>query len=51
MVRLLSRTTGREEKEARMLVNLTGQLRVNQIVDPAKGVRMEVPAWVFGIEK
>ncbi len=51
MVRLLSRSTGRGEKESRMLVNLTGQLRVNQIVDPAKGARMEVPAWVFGVEK
>ncbi len=49
MVRLLCRITGREEKEARMLVNLTGQLRINQIVDPAKGARMEVPSWVFGI--
>jgi len=50
MVRLLCRATGREEKEARMLVNLAGQLRVNQIVDPAKGARMELPSWVFGVD-
>jgi len=49
MVRLLGRATGRDEKEARMLVNLIGQLRINQIVDPAKGARMEVPSWVFGL--
>ncbi len=50
MVQLLARTTGRTDKDARMLVNLVGNLRINQIVDPAKGARMEVPAWVFGIK-
>ncbi len=49
MVRLICLSTGREEKEARMLVNLMGQLRINQIVDPAKGARMELPSWVFGV--
>jgi acetamidase/formamidase len=41
--------TGRTKNEARILVGLTGKLRINQIVDPAKGARMEVPSWVFGI--
>jgi amidase len=49
MVNLLSRMTGQTEKDARMLVNLTGNLRINQIVDGAKGARMEMPSWVFGI--
>ena len=49
MVRLLCRATGRKPKEARMLVNLLGQLRINQIVDPAKGARMEMPSWLFGL--
>ncbi|NWG13847.1 MAG: acetamidase/formamidase family protein [Acidobacteria bacterium] len=50
MARLLAATTGRTEKDARMLVNLLGNLKINQIVDPAKGARMEMPAWVFGIK-
>ena len=49
MVRLLAKTTGRAEKDARMLVNLLGNLRINQIVDPAKGARMEMPSWIFGL--
>lgn len=49
MIKLLHQLTGRSEKESRLLVGLTGKLRINQIVDPAKGARMEVPAWVFGI--
>ncbi len=49
MVKLLAAKTGREEKDARMLVNLVGNLRVNQIVDPTKGARMEVPGWAFGL--
>jgi amidase len=48
MVKLLSRQSRREEQEARLLVNLLGRLRVNQIVDPKKGARMEMPAWIFG---
>ncbi len=48
MIKLLQQKTGRSEKESRLLVGLTGKLRINQIVDPAKGARMEVPAWVFG---
>jgi amidase len=51
MVNLLSRTTGRAEKDARMLVNLTGNLRISQIVDGAKGARMEMPSWAFGMQK
>lgn len=50
MVRLVAKSTGRPEAQARMLVNLVGNLKVNQIVDPAKGARMEVPAWIFGID-
>ena len=50
MVLLVSKLTNRSERDARMLVNLTGNLRINQIVDPAKGARMEVPKWVFGIQ-
>ena len=49
MISLLQHKTGRTEKESRLLVGLTGNLKINQIVDPAKGVRMEVPSWVFGI--
>ena len=49
MSNLLSRVTGRPEKETRALINLVGFLRVNQIVDTTKGARMEVPAWVFGV--
>ncbi|OGG03134.1 MAG: hypothetical protein A3F83_09450 [Candidatus Glassbacteria bacterium RIFCSPLOWO2_12_FULL_58_11] len=49
MVELLARVTGRNPKEARAIVNLTGDLRITQIVDPAKGARMEVPGWVFGV--
>jgi amidase len=49
MVRLLQKKTGKNEKEARLLVGLTGKLRINQIVDPTKGARMEVPSWVLGI--
>lgn len=50
MVRLLSQATGRAEKEARMLVNLVGNLRISQIVDSAKGARMEMPSWAFGMQ-
>jgi amidase len=49
MIILLRNKTGRTEQEARLLVGLTGQLKINQIVDPNKGARMEVPSWVFGI--
>jgi amidase len=49
MVTLILNRTGRTEQEARLLVGLTGQLKINQIVDPNKGARMEVPSWVFGI--
>ncbi|HVN80360.1 MAG TPA: acetamidase/formamidase family protein [Terriglobia bacterium] len=49
MVGLVSKFTNRSEKDARMLVNLVGNLRINQIVDPAKGARMEVPTWLFGM--
>jgi amidase len=44
MVRLVAAFTGRDEKSARMLVNLAGDLRVNQIVDSALGARMELPS-------
>ena len=50
MINLLRMKTGRSEKEARLLVGLTGNLKINQIVDPTKGARMEVPSWVFGIK-
>jgi len=46
---LLRNKTGRTGKESRLLVGLTGNLKINQIVDPTKGARMEVPSWVFGI--
>ena len=49
MVALLRERTGRTEEEARLLVGLTGKLKINQIVDPTKGARMEVPSWIFGI--
>ncbi len=49
MVKLLQLKTGRTKQEARLLVGLTGKLRINQIVDPTKGARMEVPSWVFGV--
>jgi amidase len=49
MVTLISNKTGRSEEDARLLVGLTGKLKINQIVDPAMGARMEVPSWVFGI--
>ena len=49
MVKLLQKKTNYNEEEARLLVGLTGKLRINQIVDPTKGARMEVPSWVFGI--
>ena len=49
MITLLQKKTGRTKNEARLLVGLTGKLRINQIVDPTKGARMEVPSWVFGI--
>jgi amidase len=49
MVSLLTTFSGRPADEARLLVGMTGNLRINQIVDPTKGARMEVPAWVFGI--
>ncbi len=47
MVALVERSSGRGDGESRVLVNLIGRLIVNQIVDPAKGARMEMPAWVF----
>ena len=50
MIKILREKTGRTEKEARLLVGLTGKLKINQIVDPTKGARMEVPSWVFGIK-
>ncbi|HCU18951.1 MAG TPA: hypothetical protein DF818_06700, partial [Bacteroidales bacterium] len=49
MITLLQKKTGRTKAEARLLVGLNGKLRINQIVDPTKGARMEVPSWVFGI--
>jgi amidase len=49
MAKFLAAKTGRAEKDARLLVNLVGNVRVNQIVDGAKGARMEVPSWAFGI--
>jgi amidase len=49
MVALLRHRTGRTDNESRLLVGLMGQLKINQIVDPTKGVRMEVPSWIFGI--
>ena len=49
MIKMLQKKTGRTKDESRLLVGLTGKLRINQIVDPTKGARMEVPSWVFGI--
>jgi len=49
MIKLLQQISDRSKEEARLLVGLTGNLKINQIVDPTKGVRMEVPSWVFGI--
>ncbi|MCE5270337.1 acetamidase/formamidase family protein [bacterium] len=49
MVALLRQVTGREEEVARQLVNVLGELKITQIVDPAKGARMELPSWVFGV--
>jgi amidase len=51
MVGLLARVSGRTEKDARMLVNLVGNLKINQIVDGAKGARMEMPSWAFGLRQ
>ncbi|MEA1996489.1 MAG: acetamidase/formamidase family protein [Gemmatimonadota bacterium] len=48
MADLVAAVTGRPEREARMLVSMAGNLKINQIVDPWKGARMEVPSWVFG---
>ncbi|HXK62123.1 MAG TPA: hypothetical protein PLP42_19740 [Acidobacteriota bacterium] len=47
MIKLVAAMSGRPEGESRVLVNLLGRLIVNQIVDPSKGARMEMPAWVF----
>jgi len=47
MVALVARTSGRPDDESRVLVNFLGRLIVNQIVDPSKGARMEMPTWVF----
>lgn len=49
MIKLVQKKTGRNRDDARLLVGLTGKLRINQIVDPTKGARMEVPSWIFGI--
>lgn len=49
MIALLQKKTGRTKDEAHLLVGFTGNLRINQIVDPTKGARMEVPSWVFGV--
>jgi amidase len=49
MAKLLAAKTGRDEKDARIIVNLVGNLRINQIVDGARGARMEVPSWAFGV--
>jgi amidase len=49
MIKLVVIKTGRTKQEARLLVGLTGKLKINQIVDPTKGARMEVPSWVFGV--
>lgn len=49
MIKLVSLKTGRSKQDARLLVGLTGKLRINQIVDPTKGARMEVPSWIFGV--
>jgi len=49
MISLIQKKTGRNKNDARILVGLTGMLKINQIVDPSKGARMEVPSWVFGV--
>jgi amidase len=49
MISLVHKKTGRTKQDARLLVGLTGKLKINQIVDPTKGARMELPSWVFGI--
>ncbi len=49
MIELIRKVTGRDKETAYALVNLVGDLRINQIVDPTQGARMEVPSWVFGI--
>jgi amidase len=49
MINLLQKKTDRNKEEARLLVGLMGKLKINQIVDPTKGARMEVPSWIFGI--
>jgi amidase len=49
MANLVAAVTGRKPGDARMLVNLVGDLKINQIVDPTKGARMEMPSWAFGI--
>lgn len=49
MVKLLAETMDLEEKIARWTVNLLGSLKINQIVDPAKGVRMEMPSRLFSL--
>lgn len=49
MVALVAKFTGRDDESSRQLVNLVGNLRINQIVDPRKGVRMEIPSWALGI--
>jgi len=49
MIALIVNTTGRDKDTAYQLVNLVGDLRINQIVDPTQGARMEVPSWVFGV--
>ncbi len=51
MVKLLSELTGLEEKVSRWAVNLLGLLRINQIVDTARGARMEMPSWIFGLRR
>ncbi len=49
MANLVAAVTRRKPKDARMLVNLLGDLKINQIVDPTKGARMEMPTWAFGM--
>lgn len=49
MVKLLAMKTDHNKEDARLLVGFIGNLKINQIVDPTKGARMEVPSWVFGI--
>lgn len=49
MIKLIMKVTGRDKDTSYALVNLVGDLRINQIVDPTQGARMEVPSWVFGV--